>query len=104
MHTHFDMCDFTTSRSVVLVITVGCLCGHSDCDSNDAAGTGPSYHISSFFDRLPPYFQLRRATEGFCRFVLIRVVRLTIETNGLTGTHPSLGKLLDECESNFLLS
>ena len=100
----FHMCDFTTSCSVALVCIVGRLCGHSDCDCNDAAGTGPSYHISCFFDHLPPYFQLRHATEGFCRFVLIRVVRLTIETNALTGTHPSLGKLLDERESNFLLS
>ena len=30
--------------------------------------------------------QLRRASDRFSSFVLIRVVRLTIETNFLTGT------------------
>jgi hypothetical protein len=45
-----------------------------------------------------PLFQLRRthASEGlFSRVVLVRVARLTIETNTLTGTYPLLGKPLN---------
>jgi hypothetical protein len=50
-----------------------------------------------------PFFQLRR-THLFSHFILVRVVRLTIEANVLTGTYPSLGKTLNGHESNFLLS
>ena len=65
-----------------------CPGGHYDCGINDAPGTGLSHHISCPFDCLP-FFQLRRHSEGFSRFILVRVVRLTIETNALTGTSPT---------------
>ena len=40
----------------------------------------------------------------FSGLVLVRVVRLTIETNILTGTYSSLGNLPNGRESNFPLS
>ena len=86
--------NLTTSSSVALVILgIECPCGHHDCDGNDAAGTEPP-HIFLALSTVFPSFQLRRthASEGslFSRFVLGRVVRLTIETNLLTGTYPLL--------------
>ena len=82
----------------------GCPGGYYCCGSNDAAGTGAPHYISCPSLLYPLFFQLRRASGGFCRFVLVRVVRLTIETNTLTGTYPSLRKLLNGRETNFLLS
>ena len=86
---------------------IECPCGHYDCNGNGAAGTEPPQYIACPFDCLS-LFQLRRtrASEDslFSRFVLGRVVYLTIETNALTGIYPSLGKLLSGRESNFLLS
>jgi hypothetical protein len=64
--------------------------GHHDCDGHDDAGMRPRLNIS--FSTGLPSFQLRRTrgNEGsFSRFVLVRVVRLTIETNTITGTYPS---------------
>ena len=46
--------------------------------------------------------QLRRANSKFSSFVLIRVVRLTIETNTLTGTSP--GKLHSKLHSDVHLT
>ena len=99
----FDLGDLTTSHCVTLVVVDECPGGHYDCDSNDAAGPRPPHHISCLSTEFP-FFQLSRASEGYCRFVLIRVVRLTIETNALTGACHSLGKLLNRRESNLLLS
>jgi hypothetical protein len=59
--------------------------GHSDRGGDDVAGTASHYWIICYIDR-GPSGQLRRASDNFSTFVLIRVVRLTIETNALTGT------------------
>ena len=89
MHTRsrFGGSGHTTSYFVVLVmVDTECLGGHSDRGCDDAAGTASHYWILYYIDR-DPFGQLRRASSSnFSGFVLIRVVRLTIETNALTGT------------------
>ncbi len=85
-HTRFGLIGHTTSYSVVLVmVDIECLRGRSDRSGDDAAGTASHYWILFYIDR-DPFGQLRRASGNFSSFVLIRVVRLTIETNALTGT------------------
>jgi hypothetical protein len=75
----------------MVVLVMGyteCPGGHYDCGGNDTTGTGSPYWILQFTDR-DPFAQRRRASGKFSNFVLIRVVRLTIETNALTGTYLS---------------
>jgi len=74
---------------VLVICNTECCRGHSDCDGNDGPGTRPLHYISFPFDQ-HALFQLRRArarsNEGYVsRFVLTRVVRVTVETNVLTG-------------------
>jgi len=85
-HTRFRRSGHTTSYIVVLVmVDTECLCGHSDRGGDDATGTASHYWVLYYIDR-DPLAQLRRASSNYSSFVLIRVVRLTIETNALTGT------------------
>ncbi len=87
----------------VLLVMVGtmCPCGHYDRGGYDSAGTRSSYWIIYDVNR-DPLAQLRRASGNFSNFVLIRVVRLTIETNALTGT--SLSNAPRGHTSHFYLS
>ncbi len=85
-HTRFGRGGHTTSYIVVLgMVDTLCPGGHSDRGCDDAVGTASHYWILYQIDR-DPFGQLRRATSNFSSIVLIRVVRLTIETNALTGT------------------
>ena len=97
-HTRFDVGIGDFHYVALVMVGIGFPCGHSDCDGNGPAGTEPPHYISCL-STVFPLFQLRRirAYEGssFSRFVLGRVVQLTIETNALTGIYPSLGKLLN---------
>ena len=61
-----------------------CPCGRYDRGGHDSAGMWSYYWIiTTSFEILA---QLRRANDSFANFVLVRVVRITIETNALTGT------------------
>jgi len=67
------------------MVDTECLGGRSDRGGDDTSGTASHYWALYYIDR-DPFGQLRRASNNFSSFVLIRVVRLTIETNALTGT------------------
>ncbi|KAH8996594.1 hypothetical protein EDB92DRAFT_2034646 [Lactarius akahatsu] len=77
----------STSHSAALVMVVAeFFGGHSDCGCHDPAGTGWPHWVLYYVNGAP-FIQLRRKDEGrFTNFVLIRVVRLTIETNTLTAS------------------
>lgn len=76
----------STSYFVVLaMVDIECPCGHSNRGGNDAAGKVSSFWVLYYIDR-DPFGQLRKAIGNFSSFVLVRVVRLTVETNALTGT------------------
>jgi hypothetical protein len=66
------------------MVNTECLSRHPDRSGDVNAGTVIHYCIVPFIDR-DPFGQLRWACGNFSSFVLIRVVRLTIETNALTG-------------------
>lgn len=68
------------------MVDIECSGGCSDCRGDDTVGT-PSLRTISYIDQ-DCFGQLKRANSKFSSFVLIRVVRLTIETNTLTGTSP----------------
>jgi hypothetical protein len=70
------------------MVDIECPGGHSHHGGDDTDGTA-SYCICYYIDGAR-FGQLRRASGKFSSFVLLRVVRLTIETNALTGT--SYGK------------
>ena len=85
--THIFLSNWTSTSYFVVLVMVNTEFrgGHSDRGGNDSARTG-SPHRTLHIDR-DPFAQLRRASGNFSSFVLIRVVRLTIETNALTGTY-----------------
>ena len=60
------------------------------------------HHIRSVGTSTERFGQLRRASGKFSNFVLLRVVRLTIETNALTGT--SLGGLYRDVQLTCCLA
>jgi hypothetical protein len=68
------------------MVDIECSGGCFDRCGDDSACTS-SLWIISYIDR-GCFGQLRRANSKFSSSVLIRVVRLTIETNTLTGTSP----------------
>jgi hypothetical protein len=74
--------------------------GHSN-----RGGDGVTSKVSHFLDPLhqPRSFdQLRRAIGNFSSFVLVRVVRLVVETNALSGT--CLSESQNIRASNFMFS
>ena len=63
-------------------------CGHSDRDSDDVTGMWLRPHIPLDVDgsRVPQLRQVRGNQGRSSNYILPRVVRLTVETNTLTGT------------------
>ena len=69
----------------LVMVDTGCHGRHSHCGGNDSAGA-VIYWVVLRIDR-SHFAQLRRASGKLSNFVLIRVARLTVETNSLTGTY-----------------
>jgi hypothetical protein len=53
----------------------------------------PLWHFNTSIGRLKKLRQTTRAEGQFPNYVLLRVVRLTIETNALTGMYPLINPL-----------
>ena len=85
---------------LLVMVDIECSGGCSDRPGDDTASTSSLWII--FMIDQDCFGQLRRANSKFSSFVLIRVVRLTIETNTLTGTSP--GKLHSKLHSDVHLT
>jgi hypothetical protein len=74
-----------------------CTCGYSHCHRNDCTCTWQPFFDTLITGNLQKLRQTTTVESHFPNYILLRVVRLTIETNTLTGVYP-----LINCSTTFV--